>query len=195
LFLFFFFPVGFYLIYKRFTVNQTNVQRNYEGLNNTGIILLIFSVIYLILGFSGVYKTMDESTAIDPSFLPSIVFGISAFIFFRKAYLTKAYAKKYTKYNAIIINQKERMIDNIASNMGITYETAIADLQKMLSLGYFPGAYIDEINRELIILEQSTSNTDKPYKTKVVICKSCGANNTVLMGCSNECEYCGSQLD
>jgi hypothetical protein len=81
------------------------------------------------------------------------------------------------------------------------------DLQKMIDVGYFYGAYIDVAQREIILAkptvpqEAASSYAQTPYaqapqaqvQERIVSCKSCGANNRV-MGQLGECEYCGSHL-
>jgi len=123
--------------------------------------------------------------------------GVWTFLIARKM---KANSERYKKYISIVVNQSQTSIDNIASAVGIAYETALKDLQKMIDAGYFMGAYIDVTQREIILAktaqpQESVSPVSHPAQTqeRIVGCKSCGANNRVA-GQLGECEYCGSHL-
>ena len=87
---------------------------------------------------------------------------------------------------AIIVNDQENMIDNIASATQIPYEIVKKDLQEMINKKYFTHAYINESTRELIVKQYTV-----PAAT--ITCSCCGANNLVV-GNIGECEYCGSKL-
>lgn len=195
--LIFFFPVGFYLLYKRFTVDKTATGKNVKGLRNTGLILIGIGLFYTIMGIAGELDTSDGSSVVAGDIILLAIFGGTGLVFLLTSIKMKKYGEKYKKYISIIVNQKQHILDNIASSVGVTYETSLVDLQKMLEFGYFPGAYINESNREFVLPEkqQIQTNIPKTSQTKVVTCKSCGANNTVTIGRANECEYCGSPIE
>jgi DNA-directed RNA polymerase subunit RPC12/RpoP len=69
----------------------------------------------------------------------------------------------------------------------------------MIDSGYFEGAYINERTREIVLskhsVESSTKANGSQKQTRIVACKSCGANNAIAIGNTNECEYCGSPLE
>ena len=85
---------------------------------------------------------------------------------------------------------------------------AIVDLKEMMASGYFPDAYIDFSRRMFVIPGMVTvPNYDQPEQdapvpappaapvNQIVICKNCGAKNTIQGGLQSECEYCGSPLN
>jgi len=142
-------------------------------------------VIYLIMAFE------------DPGMIAAaIIFdggGVLVNWFARK---TKREGERYKKYISLIVNQSQTSIDNIASAVGVTYEAAAKDLQKMIDAGYFVGAYIDVSQREIVLAkpaQASAGSSVVQVQERVVTCGSCGANNRV-MGQIGECEYCGSHL-
>lgn len=192
----FFFPIGFFLLYRRFTVDKTATGKNVKGLRNAGLILIGIGLFYTIMGITGELDTSDGSSIVAGVIIMLAIFGGTGFVFLLTSIKMKKYGEKYKKYISVIVNQKQQILDNIASCVGVTYETALSDLHKMLEFGYFPGAYVNEINREFVLPEkqQTQTNIPKTLLTKVVTCKGCGANNTVIIGGANECEYCGSPI-
>jgi len=128
--------------------------------------------------------------------------GIWTFFIAKKM---KVNGERYSKYISIIVNQSQTSIDNIASAVGLDYSTVSKDLQKMIDVGYFYGAYIDVAQREIIlakpVMPQETVSPNLHYaqapsvqvQERIVNCTSCGANNRVT-GQLGECEYCGSHL-
>jgi DeoR/GlpR family transcriptional regulator of sugar metabolism len=110
-------------------------------------------------------------------------------------------ARRFKKYLAIIVNQNMTSIDNIAAASAVTYDTAKKDIQNMIDKGYFSGAYINDGTRELVLPQYehresaAMDNYEQHLETKVVACRSCGANNTVIVGRTSECEFCGSPIN
>lgn len=188
-----FFPVGFYLLYKRFTVDKTAIQRNRRGLTVSGLIFIGIGLLYTLMLFSDEQASSDGTSSIGVIIALSLTFYIIGLVFLLKSLSMKALGVKYKKYINIIINQKQSSIQNIAAGVGVTYEAAVYDLRDMLGSGYFPGAFLNEQTRE-IILRQSAA-PEAAYQTRAVTCKGCGASNVVAYGRKAECEYCGSSLE
>ncbi len=63
----------------------------------------------------------------------------------------------------------------------------------MIDLGYFEGAFLNESSRQIMLSRNVSENLNHAINQQVV-CKSCGANNTIASGRANECNYCGSTL-
>lgn len=191
-----FWPVGFYLLYKKLLSDKAAVLQNSRTLKKIGIGLIVLGVIY----FFG--ETSEGSNAIGP-----MLFFIGGGVFIiRTSKKMQIQGEKFKKYISIVINNEETSIDNIASAMNVSYEEAINDLKIMIDKGYFLNAYVDLGSREFVIRKKqyepinvkknSSVNEvkeEKP-KMKVVVCKNCGGNNTILEGEIYECEFCGSPL-
>ena len=60
----------------------------------------------------------------------------------------------------------------------------------MIEIGFFPGAYIDETNRKVVLQQKGPDERDR----KAVHCKNCGVDNRIVVGETGVCEYCGSPL-
>lgn len=185
----FFFPVGVFLIYKKINSDKT------ATLNNSKT---VFTISYVLLAFSIIYVTMIFSEGVS-MITAALVTGAGGIWLNRIAKKMKTNGEKYKKYITLVINQNMTEIDNIAPALNVSYEIAKEDLQKMIDLGYFVGAYINENSREIILAKHS-NNTPNQSKvnlpaTRVVVCKSCGANNSISIGVINNCEYCGSSIE
>ena len=185
-----FWPVGVFLLFKKLTVDKSATMKGGKVLSIVSFILMGMGAIYLIMAFT------EDSSMIAAA----IVFGAPGVWLFFKARKTKATGERYKKYISIVINQSQTSIDNIASAVGVTYEVATKDLQKMIDTGYFTGAYIDVTQREIVLAKTAPQQVSAPsmpsavqVQERVVACGSCGANNRVT-GQIGECEYCGSHL-
>lgn len=183
-----FWPVGVFLLIRKLTTDKSAAMTSERPLSIAALVLMTLGIIYIILSFA------DQSML-----LAAAVFGIPGIWLFFKSKQTKAAGAKYRKYIAIVINQNQTSIDNIASAMGVKYEQAAKDLQKMINAGYFTGAYIDVTQREIVLARVAPPQTAQDFaiaqsSTIVVSCNSCGANNQVIHGRTSECEYCGSPI-
>jgi hypothetical protein len=118
----------------------------------------------------------------------------------------KKSGETYKKYIEIVINQQQRTIDNIATQMGIPYDKTVKGLQDMIDKGYFSGAYIDQANHEIVfpydraqkIFQQPEVQVDTnaaPVQRHMVKCPNCGGNNVINVGQICECDFCGSPLE
>ena len=177
--LFLFWPVGFYLIYKKVQTDKKTALTASKILNLLGTLFIVVGVITLIAVVGIFYLAL----------------GIILKKFSKKLINS---AENVKKYLAIVINGNVRQLDGIAAAVGKPYDVVKKDLQKLIDDGYFKNAYINEANRE-IVLAQPTVNTEVNMRgntgaaPRVVSCSCCGANNTVY-GATGECEYCGSPL-
>lgn len=192
--LIFFWPVGVYLLYRKLTSDRAAALKNSKILRNVGFVFLGFAVIYIFMGISG---------QMDDAWTAAIFFGGGGAVLVYAAKRLKMTGEKFKKYINIVINNSETSIDNIAAAIPISYDKAAKDLQEMIDKGYFPSAYIDASNREIILpghikqkseRNKSVNNNNQQAKVKSVVCKNCGGNNEVIEGEVCECEYCGSPI-
>jgi len=127
----------------------------------------------------------------------AILWGSGGIWLNRIAQRTTLTGERYKKYITLVVNQNYTSIDKIASAVGVSYEDAAQDLQKMINSGYFTGAYINAAQREIVLARTAPSQAFQAAaaqtQERVVTCGSCGANNRVS-GQFGECEYCGSPL-
>ena len=185
-----FWPVGVLLLINRTAVDKSAVLTTGKGIRTASYILMGIGAISLIVTFAG-----EEG-----AFLVALLFGGGGIVVNRLARKTMHAGDQYKKYIGLVVNQNLTSIDNIASALNISYETAVKDLQEMISKGYFVGAYIDTNLREIVLKKnepqheaESSASSATQVQHRIVACGNCGANNRVV-GQTGECEYCGSFL-
>jgi hypothetical protein len=200
-----FWPVGLFLLYRKITGDKAEALKNSKILNIFGGVFIAFAVIYLLMAITGNAKTKDGSSDLGSLMVAFVFFGGGGAFMMYTAKKMKINAEKLKKYIAIVINNNEKSIDNIAAAMPTSYEQTTKDLQKMIDDGYFENAYIDVSNREIVLINKSNRQTNSTSNIQmnshvnepqinVVACRNCGANNKVVEGQVCECEYCGSIL-
>lgn len=202
--LIFFWPVGLFLLYRKITGDKEAALKNSKVLNIIGGVFLAFAIIYLLMAITGNLKTRDGSSAVKSLITAFLFFGGGGTFMIYTAKKMKVNSERLKKYIAIVINNNETSIDNIAAAIPTSYDKAIKELQKMIDNNYFKNAYIDVSEREIVLpkkntQKETTSNIQRnspinESEIKVVVCKNCGANNKVVEGQVCECEYCGSML-
>jgi hypothetical protein len=189
-----FWPIGVYLIYRKLNNNKTTTLRNSTSVRNIAVILGIIGFIMLFSGSFG-------------AFFYGLLFFITPAVFLFRLHLkTKKDGQRYHAYMGIIINQQESLISNIAPAIGVSPETARQELDKMIRLGYFPGAYIDVAHNEIVLpnrISQARLNREKQsaemyrqenVQFRVINCTSCGAVTKIEVGRVGICEYCDSYV-
>lgn len=195
-----FFPVGFFLLYRRLTCDKTDLMQRSRIQRNYGIGVCILGIIM----FLGSSSPMSGCITI-----------IAAFFFFWNSRKSKKLAIKYAQYLTQVVDNNLTRIDIIAQMTMLPPAIVQKDLHQMVVSGFFPGAYIDAGRNELILpghvnnLQQtgspfiaapssgpifsSTVGTAAPAIVTVT-CGNCGATNTITTGTACHCEYCGSPL-
>ncbi|ATW26804.1 hypothetical protein [Candidatus Formimonas warabiya] len=186
-----FWPVGAFLLLRRINIDKKTALISGKVITIIGWAGISLAVLGFFVSISqGIGK--DDIGAI--TFL--LVAGIVLLLVGKK---TVKDAEMYKRYIDIVVNQEITSIDNIAATLNVSYESAREHLERMMKKGYFEGAFIDESAREIVLSKkQSQGHTEKGTGLAdhmvVVLCKNCGANNTVAKGTIGECEYCGSHI-
>lgn len=186
-----FFPLGFVLVYLRLKNKNGKYYAITKELLWTGIVWGGFGIFYL--GIS-----LTESTFFS-EYLPAglFVFVIPGAICFYFGNKRNKKMKIYDKYMSYISSRKKIKIDGLCNSVGVSYDVTLKMLEEMISKGFIEGYLEDD---ELIMkknegsTQQIIEETPKTKQTKIVKCKECGAKNTVIIGETKECEYCGSKL-
>lgn len=191
---FFFWPIGFVLLIKRFSSDKTAAMRSSSAvLRVLGTVMVVFGV----LGFAVSVDNIDAMTCVVVAFF--VVGGILLLI---KAKKIKTEGNEIRKYISIIVNHNVRDIDSISKAMGKTYEQAKADVQNLIDKGFLKNAYIDEHIKQVVLASDSLANNAvnraqeqarADLRPRVVTCKCCGAINTIT-GPVGQCEYCDSPI-
>lgn len=190
-----FWPVGLYLMFKRFSLDKTAVVKDSSGtgLKVTGIVLIV----------SGGFGVIGSFDPFDFGCLVIFMFFIAGgIVLMNKAKKIKTESESIKQYISIIVNGNVRQLDAIASTTGKSYDVVYKDIKGMIDKGFLKNAYIDEGSREIVLpniapAPQNNVNTaitnTATSQFKIVACPCCGANNTIY-GDVGECEYCGSPL-
>lgn len=190
-----FWPVGLFLIIKRFSLDKTAVMKDSSGKG-----LKIAAIVLLLLGCLGIIGSFDPFDF--GTFVIFLFFIAGGIVLLNRVKKIKAEGEAIKKYLAIIVNGGERQLDVIASATGKQYNVVKNDIQKMINKGFLKNAYINENTREIVLATAvapnvnaiSTVSSPEYSQARVVTCPCCGANNTVS-GALGECEYCGSPLN
>lgn len=195
--LFFFWPIGFVLLIKRFSTDKTAVMSSSSAfLKVLGIIMVVFGA-FAVIGLASDIENIDAMTCVVVAF-----FVGGGVMLLRKASKIKREGKEIRKYISIIVNHNVREIDSIAKAMGKTYEKTNADIQKMIDKGFLKNAYIDEQIKQIVLasdnyannaINQAQAQARADLRPRVVTCKCCGAKNTIV-GAVGQCEYCDSPI-
>lgn len=196
-----FWPVGLFLIIKRFSVDKkAAISADSKGLKGLGIGLAIFGAI----GFLGCISDPEATGGAVVAFF--FIIGGAALV--KKAKKLNKEVESTKQYLAIIVNGNVRQLDSIAAATGKSYDVVKAEVQKMINNGYLKNVYINENTREVVLPVSAPAAPDAPVFTnplqpaaapsqpqsRIVSCPCCGANNTIY-GASGECEYCGSLIN
>jgi hypothetical protein len=191
----FFWPLGLFFLLRKLTADRSATLTNSGTISTISYVLIALCIMYLFLALTG---NADMLVA-------AFLLGFGGFWVYRLGQRTKTTGERYTRYIVLIVNQGQTSIDTIALAIGVSYEDAVNDLQKMIDTGYFANAYIDVSRREIVLAQtaaqQAATQPNPQYAAAtptqtatVVTCRSCGANNRVTTGQPAECEYCGSLL-
>ena len=176
--------------------NHSKLNRMYKNSKiaaMVGFIAIAAGLIYALVGLTGnlevTENTMDVLSAVV--LMLAICAGGGLILLFFSIKMKKT-GDAYKKYIAAVIDQNYIAIDNIAVVAGVTYETALNDLYKMIKSGYFPGLTVNEHARKLIVKEETNGQN---VEAKAAYCKGCGSYNIMPVGRMIECEYCNSSLE
>ncbi len=192
-----FWPVGLFLLIKRFSVDKKSALTvSRSVLNTLGIFLIIFGGI----GFAGCISDPEASGGV----VVALFFVAGGIIMVLKAKKQKQLANNVKQYISIIINNNVTQLDSIALTVNKSFDAVKKEIIEMINKGYLKNAYINEATREVVLANSAPTvntynqtvqhNTYSPaVETRVIACPCCGANNTIT-GAVGECEYCGSAL-
>lgn len=207
LLLYFFWPVGVFLLYKR-------VQFDRKAALSIGKVINILGIGAYGIAVLGVIACLVEGFA-GEDFEIILFFGIAGFVMRKVAKKLTRNAEKIRRYLQIIVNGGETDMDKIARTVNQPYDTVVSDIQKMIDSGYLNGRYISRSQHKILFqsdqefedvdltediddafenyIEEVEAPQPTPVQSRTVTCKCCGAKN-IIQARNAECEYCGSQL-
>lgn len=186
-----FWPVGLIMLFGKINADRATMLKDGKKVTVMSFVLMGLGALIFTRILGGSSDTYTFLTA-----FALIGGGIWVFFIAKKM---KIDGERYKKYIALVVNQNQTSIDNIASAVGISYDVAAKDLQKMIDTDYFHGAYIDVTQRVIVLAKSAPQQilqaaVGTQIQEKAFACGSCGANNRITIGQIAECEYCGSPL-
>lgn len=199
----FFFPVGIWMLVRKMNDEKHNYLKNGKSLKTFGWVLFGIGIFYLIMGLTGEFSTEEISSVVGMVIFTMILFCGGGFFMLYKGKQFINRGTKFSRYLAIINNRNDNSIDNIAAAYPTTYDNAVNEIQQMIDAQYILNSYIDLNKRELVMQNNNYATNNAIYnhpekavaaKPRTVKCADCGATNSIIVGQSEECEYCGSPL-
>ena len=185
-----FWPVGAYLLVKKLAVDKA------AALKNSNVLLGI--VIFFIFGvFVMLVETVSGGTTMEDGLFGILFYAVGGALLIYGSIKVKRTGEQYKKFINIVINQQQTTIENIAAQMGLSYEQTVTGIQKMIEKGYFTGAYIDLDRHEIVLpkkIKMQSFSDESGVEQRTVKCPNCGGNNVITIGKVCECEFCGSPI-
>jgi hypothetical protein len=213
----FFPPVGVFLFIKRITTDRGAAVRKHRAAPFMSWMLVFIGVFLILplikLGLRGGFWEIC-----------GLIFLISGIASARTARKGEQEGSRFRGYIDAIVNQGMVSFQDIAVYMGTSVAEVRRDLKKMVQMGYFDQAYIDE-NRDEIHLfhrraeyraggarpggeyrQESAGKPDDGPSAEgsgqgksgdvetMGTCRNCGAHNWLEPGVRNVCEFCGSPI-
>lgn len=218
--LYFFFPVGIYLIIKKSKLHRRNIFTIGKKTFSTAISLFIFGVLLylpkIILGFLEFSKNNEESLVdlkevVNSDFYSKVInfgnwFFILGIVILLISFYQKYKAKQYQKYISLVVNKDIENLDEIATKIQFNKAKVINDLRSMINKRFLENYELDieenriyDIAKEKRIREEKrVSAIDKEKRkelnTRTVKCPNCKADN-MLVEKIGKCAYCRSYIE
>lgn len=167
----------------------------------------------ILFGICTLGVIFDSDLRKDGFWLICIIFDVIAIALIISGTNRDALINDFKKYVAIITNDSDDSLYNIAATLNVPVEKVKENVRQMIKKKYFTNAYLDEAEGRLIIagmernvqprtaevtVEKAKKQPDQPKQPKtemvVAVCKGCGAVAKVEKGKVVECEYCGSPI-
>ncbi|WP_041139612.1 Rpo12/RPC10 RNA polymerase subunit family protein [Beduini massiliensis] len=200
--LIFFWPIGIYLLIRRFNNDKAATFQHSKGLKITSYILMGFGALAMVMTLSG-QMTGKDSAGVEhqivgaqmiPYLLISAMFLLGGIILFNKMRKIDKNSVKYKRYINLVVNNQLSEISKIASALSLSSSQVTHDLQSMIDNGYLANAYIDRSRNQIILTQKPVNQGIDTAALETYVCSSCGAKNEIYAGSPKVCEYCGTVL-
>lgn len=200
---FIFWPLGLTLLVLRFVKYRKDAIIMGKTIRFIGYVLTAFFLVLIIL--MAAHKEWAAVVSLVSFFAMSVLLIGVGYYFVKLSVLNK-------KYIEIIVNQRVRSLAQISTQIELPVDKVRKDVERMIKLGLLSKAYIDEqtqsimvpaVTKQIIIEKQIVQQTETEIATaqqstvkkpSLISCKACGANNMLVPGQNEECEFCGSFL-
>ncbi len=200
--LIFFWPIGIYLLIRRFNNDKSATFQHSKGLKITSYILMGFGAIAVAMTLTGQMTTKDDlgiehqivGAQMIPYLLISAMFLLGGIVLFNKMRKIDKNSIKYKRYINLVVNNQLSEISKIASALSLSSSQVTVDLQNMIDNGYLANAYIDHSRNQIILTQRPAGQKTETSVMETYVCPSCGAKNEIYAGSPKVCEYCGTVL-
>jgi len=173
------------------------------------VVLIGVSLFLMAIGLGGLALLVTEGGM--GYAIVTLLFGGGGIWVFACAIRLNIRRQRYRKYINLVANQGKTSIDEIASIVGVPYDTTKNDLNRMIERRYFRQMQIDDAQRAIVrpvpVRQASIEPEISPVReapqthepqiavpTRAVTCSSCGAVGSVSAQ-FGECDYCGSLIE
>lgn len=200
-----FWPVGIYLLYRKLSGNRDTNSEGGKVLKVVGIVFLILGVIYFIMAGSSLTELESKESsqdAVEALVVVGTVFFVGGVIMLIMAKRKKRKANNITRHAQGNQTQYTQMQFNQESLSERLFREQQLMQQQIRGLQFEeqPSQQFSQIHvsQTIITNQEPFAEQEKPPEKKgprVVTCKNCGGNNTIIDGEIGECEYCGSPIN
>lgn len=187
------------------------VSKTVSLIQMVGGIILVF-----LFGLCSIMYLTDKEYAADTGigFLITclIITGIGVWLIILSRKKSKL-AKEFKKYVAVISQDSNGYIPDIAAALGISEDVVKNNIEQMIKKKFFSNAYIDRNSNCIVIASKQavqkattpvnnfanaqavpTYNAAPSVEMVTVKCNGCGGINTIAKGQTGECDFCGSAI-
>lgn len=180
--LIFMFPVGFVLLMMKLILDS-------DGYSTLGKVAIGFGVLLLYFGIVEPYTSYGYLPLTTSESWTGTVVGVLLIWYGRRKYLV---AKLWEQYQDAIFRTDDGSIQDIAKELGLTYEKTKEDIEKLIKHKLLPRSYIDEHDGKLVSPLAGMYSTTKKTPKKSAKCPNCAGVGTFYIDEQPKCPYCGS---
>lgn len=138
-----FWPIGLFLLWRRYSHDRQVAVQSTTIIGKLSVFPFGLAALIFILNVAtGGEEEMGG---------PIAFFAAMGFMMLWIAKRKRNNAERTKKYISVIVNQGERDLHRIAVAVNADRKQVIKDLQKMINIGYFRGAYVDLLNNRILI--------------------------------------------
>jgi hypothetical protein len=147
----------------------------------------------------GLVLIFEPATDAGTNITSLIVIGFGVLLIYYGIKIKKR-LRRFKNYIQIITTENTTSLKSIAGKTSQSVDFVMKDIKEMTYKKYFVDAYIDENAYEIVLKNRENNVNSVQVENNIasemitVTCKGCGAANSVSVGKSNECEFCGSNL-
>ena len=154
----------------------------------------------------GIFMIFVGLVGLSESAFMGIFFIIGGVALIRYGGKLAKIAERKRRYIDLIVNREEYGIDKMASICNVPADVVEKELEQMINVGTFKGAYIDHNMRCISLPPKKVEPAPAPVVNNVVsaqpvqsvevsvACPGCGAIHKIIKGQVIECDYCGTPV-